>query len=241
MNSEQAKVKIQRLLALGESPNPNEAAAAIKKAQQLMLQYQLSESDVTEIEPDLYSQLISDIVVNEFPGSAEDVWKRHLIEVVASIMGTLVIYRRPSSRKSTHTFKIMGNRSAVCNTIWMYQYLEDAAKAAAKKRWKRDSVHYRRRDYQKHRKSFLIGFVVGVYEALTNRYTDGEGEGLVHLSDMKRAREYLHDQANLPSFSGKTVRVNGDAHTAGMEAGRATGVDPQTTGQTGRPKAIPQS
>jgi len=45
-NLESVKAKVAKLMALSESANPNEAAAALTKARELMIEYQLGEGDV---------------------------------------------------------------------------------------------------------------------------------------------------------------------------------------------------
>ena len=49
---EKIKSKIKKLLALAKSPNPNEAASALRMAQELMAEYKFDQSDVNTIEID---------------------------------------------------------------------------------------------------------------------------------------------------------------------------------------------
>jgi ElaB/YqjD/DUF883 family membrane-anchored ribosome-binding protein len=89
--------KVKKLFALSASSNPNEAAAAAAKAQSLVMQYNLSMSQVTtttneEQAPPVYGTMPVE--------TSTRVWKRTLLHVVATTNFCTTTYR-PGSPQST--------------------------------------------------------------------------------------------------------------------------------------------
>lgn len=98
MTRDEALEKIKKCLALASSPEPHEAAAALRQAQKLMQQFGLSETDVTLAEVSERSQKSHNIpLVN---------WEALLVDLVAKTFGcdyyTRVLSKGLSSRRERH-------------------------------------------------------------------------------------------------------------------------------------------
>lgn len=79
MNREQALEKIKKCLALSRSSNVHEAAAAMRQAQKLMAQHQLTEETVS----------FADVLESKVPTSAAELrpWESSLAGLVAHVFG----------------------------------------------------------------------------------------------------------------------------------------------------------
>lgn len=85
MNREQALSKIKKCLALAKSTNPHEAAAAMRQAQKLQAEHELTESDVELAE------------VNQSARSArtnsQPLWENLLASIIARSFGVEMIWK----------------------------------------------------------------------------------------------------------------------------------------------------
>lgn len=82
---EKIKDKIKKLLALAKSPNPNEAATALKMAQDLMAEYKIETSDVNTIE-------IDSKITNTYSGYRPPRYETELFENIATAFGCNIIH-----------------------------------------------------------------------------------------------------------------------------------------------------
>ena len=112
--------KIQKLFQLGTSPNMNEAAAAIKKAEMLMEKYDLSYGEVN---------YIIDYLI--MPGKKCYDWE--------SIIWTAVCFANncvPASARGYGSFSCTGRKINVFLSKEMFQYLSGTIKRMAKEQCK---------------------------------------------------------------------------------------------------------
>jgi len=111
--------KIQKLFALGQSPNENEAAAAIKKAEALMAEYDLSIGEVNYIKEK-----------EERKGGKKIYeWELYLFAAVCVCNNCV-----PASNRSRAygRFSLAGREINVFLSLEMFRYLMDAIARAAK-------------------------------------------------------------------------------------------------------------
>lgn len=114
--------KIQKLLALGQSPNENEAKLAIERAQQLLLKYNLTMSDVKAIADDVKENVVES-------GKRSQTWKNMLINIIAKYnYGEFLIYNGGGSYKYVIIAKEV-NSIVIHN---MYEYLVETIDRLAK-------------------------------------------------------------------------------------------------------------
>ena len=138
--------RIRKLLALADSPNENEAAAAAEKAQALMLRYGLSASSGERLAVDEH-------VLN----GRVDPWRRMLADAVARSAGGRVVWAPNGYSRSQGKIFFYGPSGTVGGIIELYRYLEAqlvviSAVETATRRERR--VHGRT-----WRNSFLLGAV----------------------------------------------------------------------------------
>ncbi|MFM9881211.1 MAG: DUF2786 domain-containing protein [Burkholderiaceae bacterium] len=79
MNRDQVIAKIKKCLALGKSTNPNEAATAMRQAQKLMAEHNVSEREMSLID-------VNEVQVKAV-STAANVWEVHLANTVAQAFG----------------------------------------------------------------------------------------------------------------------------------------------------------
>ena len=114
--------KIRKLLALGQSPNENEAKLAIERAQQLLLKYNLTISDVKAIADDVKENVVES-------GKRSQTWKNMLINIIAKYnYGEFLIYNGGGSYKYVIIAKEV-NSIVIHN---MYEYLVETIDRLAK-------------------------------------------------------------------------------------------------------------
>lgn len=79
--------KIKKLLALGKSPNANEAAAALAKAQELMEQYGVDKDTIVEAE------IVEEEIIRH-GGERPPAYEVYLMNAVARAFGCRLLHRR---------------------------------------------------------------------------------------------------------------------------------------------------
>lgn len=79
MNKTEVKDKIKKLLALGQSPNENEARDALLLARKLMAKYKLSEGEVTEKE----SKIETVACGIQWTSDSGDIWLTDLCKILS--------------------------------------------------------------------------------------------------------------------------------------------------------------
>lgn len=90
LDMEKIAEKIQKLLALSESPNEAEAAQAANKAQELLTRHNLSISDLVDNDP----QQVLEETIDE--AQRISTWKSHLLYAVAIANYSLAFHRKMS-------------------------------------------------------------------------------------------------------------------------------------------------
>ena len=129
-NKEKIVEKIRKLLALASSPNENEAMSAMEKAQTLLAEHNLNESDVKEE--------VSKIIIKMTKTDSVP-WKRTIAHALASLYFCDYWYgfnyKRNPNRAEGHTryddHKFVGKEHNVDVAIMMFQYLIEAVERLA--------------------------------------------------------------------------------------------------------------
>jgi hypothetical protein len=142
--------KIRRLLALTASPNQAEAEAAMAKAHELLLKYNLEMNDIG-VEK-------SDIIEKEYmKGNKIRTWKAQLITGVSRFNFCAIYYNRQydpdddrayyTKRNKLYTYKIVGREHNLMASMVMIEYLIETIDRMAK------------RIEREHRESYKNGMV----------------------------------------------------------------------------------
>ena len=206
--------RIRKLLALADSPNENEAAAAAEKAQALMLRYGI---ELATIAASTGERLAVDEHVLD---GKVDPWRRMLAAAVAHSAGGRVVWAPDGGRSQGKIF-FYGPVGAVGGIVELYRYLEAqlvviSAAATAARQERR--VHGRT-----WRNSFLLGAVGRLGQRLEARRveTTDTGDNSRALVLVKTAvdREIERRHPELQS-SGYRASVARSAYQAGSHAGK---------------------
>ncbi len=196
--------KIKKLLALSESNNPNEAKAALLKAQELMLKYNISEIDNKEAEictesikinRNKFANRISVLIANNF---------------------------RTKTWVSADCINYIGFREDVCASKFCFVYLiEESARCFS------DYVYNHKESfedknpkfYQKYLyRQWMEGFLSGLEEAFESRKSDLEYQ-IMLITPEEVLREY--NKLSLHSVSLRAGnRLSEEAYDAGYENGK---------------------
>jgi hypothetical protein len=207
--------RIRKLLALADSPNENEAAAAAEKAQALMLRYGI---EMATIAASGGERLAVDEHVVE---GKVDPWRRMLAAAVARSAGGRVVWAPDGYARSQGKIFFYGPAGAVGGMVELYRYLEAqliviSAAATAARRERR--VHGRT-----WRNSFLLGGVGRVGQRLDARRAEtaqaGENGRALVLVKTAVDREVERRWPELES-SGYRPSVARSAYEAGSHAGK---------------------
>lgn len=208
--------RVQKLLALAESKNENEAALAAEKAQELMLRYGIELAQVAALK-----QKGIGVGKEEIQGRV-DPWRRKLAAAVARSMGGQLVYWN-EYRKWTGTLTFWGQKDTVAGMVALYQYLEaqlvtiSAIEAA-------QAEHFNAAQSMRWRRSFLAGMVSRMRVRLYARRKAVQSESKDNsqaLVVVKDAVEKAMEEAYGKMRKGRANNSNVDygAYAKGAEAG----------------------
>lgn len=148
--------KVKKLLALGTSSNENEAALAVKRAHELLRQYNLSLSDVHLSEVDEHQ-----IIESGRKSKKEDML---LLNLVCKQNYCRLIISNYYKGESKHCHTIIGLKHNVECSIEMYKYLDETVQRLTKAFMSRHN--HTKRERKRVKKSYQLGIVSGLYKKL---------------------------------------------------------------------------
>jgi len=205
------KDKIRKLLALGTSPNMNEAKAALLKAKELMLKYKLADSDFKEAEQDSLQTLVCDEIY--WTTDSGKIWLVNLCRIIGDNYMCATSWLTPHGTR-THKLVVagVGEDAEICRGVIDYavDFMESAIKILQRKHVDRDPKAVM--------SSYASGFLMGLEMAFENQRDEHPEWGLVPVKP-EQVNEY---EKNLGNRSVKTNRTEFDplAHLYGQEDGR---------------------
>ncbi|GAB3225447.1 DUF2786 domain-containing protein [Pseudaeromonas pectinilytica] len=212
--------KIKKLMALAGSSNPHEAANALRKAQILMREHQLSESDVELSDIAEHSATLAN------PSKAQPKWSSNLMVMIQKAFG-ITCYFNPGLRRCFFVgYQDRAEIAAYCYTVLARQ-LKTARRefqASLNKRLK-PKTKTARADL------FCEGWVSGVYQQVRDLVPSEKEQALVkqYMSEkharltaakVREANATVRDQdAGYAGFiAGKRVKLN--AGVGGQETAK---------------------
>jgi len=226
--------RIRKLLALADSPNENEAAAAAEKAQALMLRYGIELATIAAAGGERLA--VDEHVID----GKVDPWRRMLAAAVARSAGGQIVWAPGGHGRSQGKIFFYGPAGAVGGIVDLYRYLEAqlvviSAAATAARRDRR--VHGRT-----WRNSFLLGGVARVAQRLDARRAEAaetvdNGRALV-LVKTAVDREIERRWPELET-SGYRPSVARSAYEAGSHAGKQVDLGDRRLGD--RSPALPEA
>ena len=217
--------RIRKLLALADSPNENEAAAAAEKAQALMLRYGIEMAAVAASGGERLA--VDEHVVD----GKVDPWRRMLAAAVARSAGGEIVWA-PDGRGQGKIF-FYGPSGTVGGIVELFRYLEAqlvviSAAATAARRERR--VHGRT-----WRNSFLLGAVGRIGQRLDARRAQTaeagkNGRALVLVKTaVDREIERRHGELDSSSYRPSVAR---SAYEAGSHAGKQVDLGERRLGRS---------
>lgn len=166
------KDKIRKLLALGTSPNENEAKAALLKAREMMAKHKLTEADFQN--PD--SQKLVHLIVDKVSWTTDsgNSWMVGVADVICGNYMCAAAWSTPSGTR-THTLQVtgMGEDAELCKTVMEYAigFMFNAIKVLQRKNIRQDPKSIA--------KSYADGFVMGLQMAFEDQTEEHPEWGLV--------------------------------------------------------------
>ena len=178
--------KIQKLLALAESPNENEARAALLKAKELMAQHKLTEGDF-EKEAKLARMECEDI---KWTTDSGDIWMMNLCKVIADNYCCSAAWYTGYKTK-THTLVITGLEDdvRVCGEVIAYAigFIRSAVIRVGRR-----NPH---QSIKTIKQSYAQGFIIGLEMVFEQQKDEHPEWGLVVVKP-KEVQEYEETLGN---------------------------------------------
>lgn len=208
MNQNDMILKIQKLLALSESPNEHEARAAMLKAQELLAKHKLT---IREIQSHSTSNIIEQHTGVAFRKAK---WKGSLAKLIADNFGCYSYLRTHRS----HTIVFMGTEEdvAVCKIVLDYA-LDSIGSAVARLR----------RLYQKKGAStmglesdYALGFIAGLRGAFEQQKQENQEWGLVLVKEDAVVQAYNQKDFRRALNTATTVGGFQSAYHQGIKDGK---------------------
>lgn len=200
--------KIRRLLALAESPNENEAKAALLKARELMARHKLTEKDVRDAEPQKVTRMLTDITCSK----RRDPWCVSLSAIIGENYCCKAFHNH-SKGSQTQTVGFIGFEDDVALCAEIFKYAVDCVRSEVKriKRKYADQTG----DYIKCRcDSFGYGFNAGLKAAFTAQTEEHQQWGLVLVTpkEVQDAADKIGKPTQFRSRSQNSLFGNEFAH-----------------------------
>ena len=213
--------KIQKCLALGQSPNENEARLAMARANELLVKYNLSILDVVENKEETTDKVI-------FQHSYTETWRSVLVNNVAK--HNLCMLLLCKSYKGVE-YKIIGKPVNIKTTEWMLTYFFEVIERITKKECKSGS-----------REAFKYGMVKGLSEKLeeirrqeqTSMHNSENTTALVVTKMYETARK--ENNSYIARNIGRTTTTSTSGYSDGrnIASGREHGRNVNINSQIGR-------
>lgn len=155
--------KIQKLLALSNSPNENEALCAAQKASELMLRHHISMADITD------DGVTKKIIIESMPfelsdGKNKNKFNGSLASTVAKFFNCYVFWYGPN-------LQLIGRREDLDSVLYLYRAFKNQIGELADALWEKES-----RTSKEHGKTWKHSFRFGMLTKLTERLNQQKAE-----------------------------------------------------------------
>jgi len=208
---ENIKEKIRKLLALSKSPNENEAAISLLKANKLMEEYQIKENDIEEI------------CCVRAMSLKKDSWRDGLAGTVAWLYAVYIVKLSGRHLKQCERLKFYGPETDAYLASEMYKYLIKTIERIAKQNVRKNAKHVYRESYKS-----------GLAENVINRiFSMGEKVSWAPERERKRtalAKRVQQMETGIQKSKIETPKVIPYAHEKGLSDGLQINLNRQTTG-----------
>lgn len=236
MNTQNILEKIQKLMNLADSPNESEAQAAMDKAQALMVQYNISISDI------LVSDESNDIIEDAIKETGRLAsWESVLMAAVSKVNYCDAFVSR-SRYKGKTKLVMVGKPHHVAVAKSMYDYLCATVERECKRIKKQDPLNKGR----SWNASFKLGCASRISSRLKERMETLKTEGipesnvsaLVVVDSFKKAQQDItkyHAQSGRNFGKASNINFsNGAGYRAGQSAGDSVSLNAQVSSGKGQ-------
>ncbi len=203
--------RIAKLLALAQSPNRNEAEAAMREAQRLMLKYNLAVAQKPHAAAYSFRHLGE-------PTGRIQAHQRQLAAILGRHFFVEPIWtsvHRPRLGKSGSVLEVCGSAA----NLEMAAHVHDFLLGTAERLWRE---HRRQQGLQSDslRRSYLVGVMRGFAEKLDLQSREQQREGLIWIKDAE-LQSFLQSRYPRQVRRRSAARANPEAFAAGKQAGRS--------------------
>ncbi|SFC50998.1 DUF2786 domain-containing protein [Clostridium uliginosum] len=202
--------KIQKLLALSESSNENEAQLSLLKAQELLAKHKLSLKEVKEFRA--YNSAIKEKISSVSFTKAK--WKAELARLISDNFGCYYYFRT----KRTHTITFFGREEdvIVCNII--LEYAIDCINSRVKQlRYQYSKEGYSTKGLEN---DYALGFIYGLTQKFEKQKKAHEEWGMVLVKDSEVVE--AHNNIKFTKSINTKIQFKGyiEAYNKGQEDGK---------------------
>jgi hypothetical protein len=218
--------KIQKLLALADSPNEHEATLAFQKAQELMAQYGV------EVSLDLETDTAITEDVLESSGRMAS-FKKVLAAAVAQACYCMAVNRYSSGTQ----IRLIGKQHHIATAVHLYSYLVQTVERVAKVKVAEYKATHggNMRSYSA---SFKVGMAYRLWDRLQEKTQSLKNEGIPEANvsalavqdAFTQAQKDINDYLSGRSFrKSKTTVGNASGYSNGANAANSVNLDAQLT------------
>lgn len=214
--NEKIIARINKLMALTNSPNKNESEKAAEMAFKLMESYGISTRDlnVANLEADL-GEIDKQVLK---AGSYITLWEKNLANVIASYFDCVsyISESRNCVGRKTYAMAFIGHESNRVTTITMYEWLRKAI-------WRDARNKFSTYAYQ-------MSFCAGAVNSIAGKYkkekvVSSEENGLVVYNEVRR---WIDENMNFNGTSkSRAVSIYSSAYASGKDAGNGYSLNRQ--------------
>lgn len=213
--------KIQKLLALSQSANPNEAATAAAIANKLIDQYRLSSDDFQSSDNADSDPLVDDDSYIYESGRITR-WRSHLVMMLSKHYGCACfndITHKPEGRKVSR-YKLVGRKSDIEVTRYMFTWLSAECErlTLSEARGKGHTFSH----------SYSLGFVMGIADQLAISRKEAESTAsstaIIHMNARyDEANDFMTNKRILKATKSRSSsHIDGGAYDSGRVRGANT-------------------
>lgn len=225
--------KIKNLLDLAEDENSqHEAEAAAKKAQALIMKYNIEEAELRQGDEATIEESLFHLW--KIKNKSEGVWVRNLFHSVAKFnFCKIIIAKRWTDGELKEVLYILGEKDNIELVKYLSTQLVHRFRSVRKKEWKQ---YEGGESYHVFRRGFFKGAVRGVYEKLEeqwHQYAETESTAIVMSKKDEQLQKYVEqNHGDLgKARSGKTSSRSG--YSKGKQAGKNADLNAGLKGHNG--------
>jgi hypothetical protein len=207
--------RLRKVLSLASSPNEHEAQAAVKKARQLLLEYNI---DLVELDQE---RAFTTKVLGAVKGrrASYELWLAQILHAFFFVEVLWVPSYRAEADKDGSVLQVYGTLTNLAMAAYVYDYLTLLLERLWKSYKDKQAVSGNR-----HRQIYFAGVLEGFYgklQAQTGQMANSTA--LVWKGDSRLQEYYRYMNPHIRTRRGRGVRVN-DAYHHGLEEGQRVNI-----------------